>query len=198
MSARRAVDVAAGLVGLAAALPAMALTALWLRAAAGSPVIFVQPRATLGGQGFRLVKFRTMRALDPARPLADADRLVPGGALIRRLRLDELPQLLHVVLGEMSLIGPRPLLAATLDAAGEAGRARGRVRPGLTGWAQVNGNARLSDRDKLALDLWWIDHRSLRLDLLILARTLLVPLLGERPDPLAIRRAHAGGPGRRG
>jgi lipopolysaccharide/colanic/teichoic acid biosynthesis glycosyltransferase len=136
----------------------------------------------LGGEEFRLIKFRSMTdARDGAGcPLPDERRLTALGRLMRRTRLDELPELWNILKGEMSLIGPRPLLPATLAGFGEAGRRRGEVRPGLTGWAQVNGNTLLTDEDKLALDLWYIDHRSLRVDALILLRTVRVMLFGEK------------------
>jgi lipopolysaccharide/colanic/teichoic acid biosynthesis glycosyltransferase len=114
------------------------------------------------------------------RLLPDEARLTALGRLIRRTRLDELPELWNILKGEMALIGPRPLLPATVASFGEAGRRRGMVRPGLTGWAQVNGNTLLSDADKLALDLWYVDHRSWRLDARIVVKTLGVVLFGER------------------
>ncbi|MBB5714294.1 sugar transferase [Sphingomonas aerophila] len=200
MTLRRAVDIAVGLGGLVLALPVMAVVAAYLRVTAGSPVLFVQRRATLRGRTFRLRKFRTMNTHREAdgRLRPDAQRLVRGGKFLRATRLDELPQLWHVLVGDMSLIGPRPLLPETIEEAGSIGVARGLVRPGLTGWAQVNGNTRLSDSEKFALDLWYARNRTLRLDLRILVQTLLVAVRGERRNPVAIRRAHAGDHRRRG
>jgi lipopolysaccharide/colanic/teichoic acid biosynthesis glycosyltransferase len=132
------------------------------------------------------------------RLLPDSQRITPVGRALRATRLDELPQLWNVLIGDMSLIGPRPLLPETIADAGADGWSRGRIRPGLTGWAQVNGNTLLSDADKIALDNWYISHRSLGLDLRIVARTLLVSLRGERRDAAAIGRAHARSSHRRG
>ena len=112
--------------------------------------------------------------------LPDAERTTLVGSLLRRSRLDELPGLLNVVRGEMNFVGPRPLLPPTIAEKGEAGRRRGEVCPGLTGWAQVNGNTLLTLDEKIALDLWYIDNRSFWLDLQILMRTLLVMVGGER------------------
>jgi lipopolysaccharide/colanic/teichoic acid biosynthesis glycosyltransferase len=110
---------------------------------------------------------------------------------LRRFRFDELPQMWNVVRGEMSLIGPRPLLASDLDAMRDGGRARSAVRPGITGWAQVNGGHQLSSEEKLALDLWYVANANLKLDLLIVWRTLLMVVLGERREPAAIANARA-------
>ena len=194
MTGRRAVDIAVGLGGLVLAMPVMAVVAGYLRVTAGAPVLFVQRRATLGGRTFRLRKFRTMTTPREAdgHLRSDEQRLVRGGRFLRATRLDELPQLWHVLVGDMSLIGPRPLLPETIEEAGRIGIARGLVRPGLTGWSQVNGNTRLSDPEKFALDLWYARNRTFRLDLQILAQTLLVAVRGERRNPVAIRRAHAG------
>ena len=109
--------------------------------------------------------------------------------LIRRLRFDELPQLWLVLRGQMALVGPRPLLPATVAEFGALGRLRNSVAPGVTGWAQVNGNTRLSNGEKLALDLWYVGHRSPGLDLRVMAETVLVPLRGEIRDPARLRDA---------
>lgn len=182
VSFRRLLDAALAGVAGAALLPVMLLLAALIRAALGSPVLFVQPRAGLGGQPFRLVKFRTMTDARDRNGalLPDEQRLTALGRLLRRTRLDELPELWNILKGEMAFVGPRPLLPATVAGFGEAGRRRGAVRPGLTGWAQVNGNTLLSNEDKLALDLWYVDHRSPWLDARIVAKTIGVVLLGER------------------
>ncbi|MFC3168783.1 sugar transferase [Paracoccus fontiphilus] len=166
-------------------LPFEAITWLLIRWRIGNPVFFRQARAGRGARPFTIVKFRTMT--DARGPdgvlLPDDERQIPLSRLIRRLRLDELPQLLLILRGDMALVGPRPLLPATIAGFGEAGLKRCRVAPGLTGWAQVSGNTRLGDSEKLALDLWYVDHRSTLLDLRILAETLLVALRGEHPRP---------------
>ena len=124
--------------------------------------------------------------------LPDTLRLNRLGVLLRRLRLDELPEIYNILRGDMALIGPRPLLPSTIAAMGPDGMRRCEVSPGLTGWAQVNGNALLSEQEKLALDLWYIAHRSLALDMLILWRTMVMVIRGERVNGAHIRRAYAG------
>ncbi len=190
---RRIVDIAVGIGAGLTMLPLLALIWLLVLAALGPPALFVQTRSGWRGAPFRLLKFRTMtNERDAAGELLpDHVRMTPLGRLLRRTRLDELPSLLNVVKGEISLVGPRPLLPQTVAAMGEAGIARGAVRPGLTGWAQVNGNALLGDHEKIALDLWYIRRRSLGLDLLILYRTLKVLLLGERVNVAQLQRANA-------
>jgi lipopolysaccharide/colanic/teichoic acid biosynthesis glycosyltransferase len=174
-------------------LPLMLLTALSVRLALGSPLLFRQQRAGLEGQPFELVKFRTMHKPGKgADPLADdAARTPLIGRILRRTRVDELPQLLNVIRGEVAIVGPRPLLPETIAALGERGQQRGRVKPGLTGWAQTHGGPRLTEADKIALDLWYIANRSLWLDITILILTVKVILFGDRPDRHATEVAHA-------
>lgn len=193
---RRLVDVSVAALAGTVLLPIMALVALAVAAAMGRPICFRQMRSGRGGAGFELVKFRTMtQERDAAgRLLDDAARLTRTGRFLRRCRLDELPQLWNVLKGEMSLIGPRPLLAQTIAAMGEPGIRRGAVRPGLTGWSQVNGNTLLSDAEKLELDLWYIEHRSLWLDLRIVARTFQVLAFGERRSKAGSRGLRACAP----
>lgn len=175
-----------------AAVPAV-ITALVICLALGRPLLFRQERCGLGGRVFRIAKFRTMHDLrDPeGRPLPDAMRQTAATKLLRRLRFDEIPQILAVIRGEMAFVGPRPLPPEIVTGFGGAGLVRGAVRPGLTGWAQVNGNTKLTDAEKLALDVWYIDHRSAALDLAILARTVATIVCGERVDREAVRRAEA-------
>ena len=173
-----------GMAALAAllvcALPAV-LTAALVWALLGRPLLFRQVRSGLGGRPFTLVKFRTMHDTHDStgRLLPDAERETTVTRFIRATRLDEIPQLLMILAGDMNFVGPRPLLPATIGAFGTLGRVRGQVRPGLTGWAQVNGNTRLSDAEKLALDIWYIDHRSFVLDIRILFLTAMTLLRGE-------------------
>jgi lipopolysaccharide/colanic/teichoic acid biosynthesis glycosyltransferase len=192
---RRVIGVAVAITLSIALLPILVMLGIVIRFNMGSPILFRQRRAGLGGTPFRIIKFRTMiDARDgEAKLLLDADRITQLGWFLRRFRIDELPQLLNIIQGELSLIGPRPLLPETIAAFGEVGRRRCDVRPGLTGWAQVNGNACLSDNDKLALDLWYIDNRSLALDLRIVLATFAVTLRGERPNLANIEaaRSHA-------
>lgn len=166
---------------LALLSPFAAVCALLVRLDLGHPVVFRQVRAGQGARAVILHKLRTMRDdRDRAgRLLPDEDRLTAVGRILRRFRLDEIPQLLAVLKGDLALVGPRPLLPATIEAFGEAGRQRCRVKPGITGWAQVNGNTRLADAEKLSLDLWYVAHRSTALDLAILWLTVMTVLRGE-------------------
>jgi lipopolysaccharide/colanic/teichoic acid biosynthesis glycosyltransferase len=191
VSSRRLVDIVIAVTAGIGLLPMMLVVAAVIRLTMGSPVLFVQRRAGLSGEAFRLIKFRTMTdARDGAgRLLSDEQRVSAFGRLLRRTRIDELPELWNMLKGNMSLIGPRPLLPETIAGFGKAGRQRGKVRPGLTGWAQVHGNALLSDEEKLALDLWYIDHRSTRLDVLIVLKTVGVVLFGESVAIQELNRA---------
>ena len=152
--------------------PVWVSAAVAVRLVLGRPVIFRQERPGLAGDPFTLVKFRTMRHLDSSRgPEPDGDRLTPLGRFLRATSIDELPALWNVVQGDMSLVGPRPLLMEYLDRYTPEQARRHEVKPGITGWAQVNGRNALSWDEKLALDVWYVDNRSLRLDLVILWRT---------------------------
>lgn len=175
--------------------PLMLIIVLVVAIADGRPVLFRQARVSKGGRIFHIIKFRTMnnRCDQNDVLLPDSLRMTKVGRFLRRTRFDELPQIFNILSGSMALIGPRPLLPATILAMGNDGWSRCRVRPGLTGWAQVNGNSLLSDDDKLALDLWYSANRSLPLDLRILAQTVMVAIQGERqPNQASIRRAHEG------
>lgn len=172
---KRLLDTTIAGVGLLALSPLVATVALLVRRRLGSPVLFRQPRPGLGGRPFEMVKFRTMRDVrDPdGNPLPDAERLTPFGQFLRSSSLDELPELWNVLRGDMSLVGPRPLLMRYLDRYTPEQARRHEVRPGITGLAQVNGRNAISWEDKFTLDVWYVDHRSLWLDLKILARTAL-------------------------
>lgn len=163
---------AASLALLLLAMPLLALA--WLiRRKLGSPVLFRQVRPGLHGKPFTMVKFRTMtdeRAPDGAL-LPDAQRLTPFGRFLRASSLDELPELWNVLRGEMSLVGPRPLLMEYLPLYTPEQARRHEVRPGITGWAQVNGRNAISWPDKFALDVWYVDNQSLWLDIKILWMT---------------------------
>lgn len=197
---QRMVDVLVASMAAVVAAPLILLTAAAIAVGLGRPVLFTQTRAGRDGRPFRLVKFRTMTdARDrDGRLLPDEERLTNLGRFLRRSRVDELPELWNILKGDMSLVGPRPLLPDTVDEMGSDGIRRGLVRPGLTGWAQVNGNARLSGKDKLALDLWYIDHASVALDLRIILKTIGVVFAGERINRSEVGRAYAGGHSRRG
>lgn len=168
-------DLVAASLMLALIWPLLLLVALCVRLAIGRPVLFRQVRPGYRARPFELVKFRTMRdAVDEAgQPLPDAQRLTRLGAWLRRTSLDELPELVNVLKGEMSLVGPRPLLMEYVPLYSPEQARRHDVRPGLTGWAQVNGRNAISWAEKLQLDVWYVDNRSLRLDLKILMLTVL-------------------------
>ena len=153
--------------------------------------MFRQTRCGLGAKPFTLCKFRTMHDKRDTRNelLPDADRQTPVTRAMRLLRIDELPQLLAIAKGDMAFVGPRPLLPATIAEFGELGLLRCTVLPGLSGWAQVNGNTRLKDNEKLALDLWYVENRSFVLDCRILAMTVLVIFRGERANDGNLARA---------
>jgi lipopolysaccharide/colanic/teichoic acid biosynthesis glycosyltransferase len=195
----RSLQLALAVVAIVLASPLLLLCALAIALTMGTPVLFRQARAGLDGRPFLMVKFRSMvDARDQfGNLLPDKERTPRIGALLRRLRIDELPELVNVLRGEMALVGPRPLLPITVELMGSGGTLRGSVRPGLTGWAQVNGNSRLDRDEKLALDLWYIRKRSFWLDLLILVRTLGVMLLGERISASSLEDARAYYPSRR-
>ncbi len=164
--------VAAGL-GLLVLSPVMLVVALLIRRRLGSPVLFHQVRPGVSGKPFRMVKFRTMRdALDAqGNPLPDDQRMTPFGAFLRASSLDELPELWNVLKGDMSLVGPRPLLMEYLPLYSAEQYRRHEARPGVTGWAQINGRNALSWEDKFKLDVWYVDNRSFWLDLKILFLT---------------------------
>lgn len=172
---KRAFDLIVVLLALPFAAPVAALVALAVRLRLGAPVLFRQLRPGLHGRLFEMYKFRTMtdaRGADGAL-LPDADRLTPFGKFLRASSFDELPSLLNILKGDIALVGPRPLLPEYLPLYSPEQARRHEVRPGLTGWAQVNGRNSLDWERKLAMDVWYVDHRSLWLDLRILALTVL-------------------------
>jgi sugar transferase EpsL len=170
---KRAFDLFIAAALLLALGPVVAIIAILVRLKLGSPVLFRQQRPGLGGRPFMMIKFRTM--LDATdrhgNPLSDAERLTGFGKVLRSTSLDELPELINILRGDMSLIGPRPLLMQYLPLYSPEQARRHEVRPGLTGWAQVNGRNSLSWDDKFALDTWYVDNHSLLLDLRILCLT---------------------------
>ena len=170
---KRSVDFVAACAGLVALAPLIAVVAALVFCAMGRPALFAQRRPGKEGRLFTLYKFRTMAdAFDDAgEPLPDAERLTPAGRFMRRYSLDEVPQLWNVLRGDMSLVGPRPLLAEYLPLYSAEQARRHEVRPGITGWAQVNGRNAQSWEERLRLDVWYVDHRSFWLDLRILFLT---------------------------
>lgn len=175
---KRAIDVVLGLVGTVVLAPLFAVLAWRVRREFGTPVLFTQRRPGRDGEVFLLRKFRTMSDERDAAGslLPDEQRLTPFGRWLRASSLDELPELVNVLRGEMSLVGPRPLLVEYLPYYTATQRRRHEVRPGITGWAQINGRNNMPWEEKLALDVWYVDHRSLLLDARILLTTLWVTL----------------------
>jgi lipopolysaccharide/colanic/teichoic acid biosynthesis glycosyltransferase len=173
---KRALDVVGAGAGLALASPLLAVAAAVVKLEDGGPVLYRQRRVGRQGEEFDLLKLRTMVvgaerqgagwAVDEGDP-----RITRAGRLLRRLSIDEVPQLWNVLRGEMSLVGPRPTLAYQVERYSERQRRRLEVKPGITGWAQVNGRARLKWADRIELDVWYVENRSTWVDLKILART---------------------------
>jgi sugar transferase EpsL len=171
---KRVFDLLVAAAAVALLAPLMLAIAVAVRLRLGKPVFFVQERPGRHGVPFRIIKFRTMRhAVDAeGRPLPDGDRLTRLGTFLRATSLDELPELWNVLRGDMSLVGPRPLLMEYLPLYSAEQARRHDVKPGITGWAQVNGRNSPSWDEKFRLDIWYVDHASLWLDLKIMALTL--------------------------
>ena len=170
---KRAFDIAASASALVVLSPVLAITAHKVKKELGSPVLFRQTRPGLHGRPFEMIKFRTMKdATDKAgNALPDSERLTEFGKKLRASSLDELPELWNVLKGDMSLVGPRPLLMEYLPLYSAEQAKRHNVRPGVTGYAQVNGRNSLSWEDKFKLDTWYVEHQSLWLDMKILLKT---------------------------
>jgi lipopolysaccharide/colanic/teichoic acid biosynthesis glycosyltransferase len=170
---KRLLDIVVSAFGLLLLAPVIGITAWQIHRKLGSPVLFRQIRPGKNGKPFLMVKFRTMRdAVDAqGNPLPDSERMTPFGQFLRSSSLDELPGLWNVLKGEMSLVGPRPLLMEYLPLYSKEQYRRHNVRPGVTGWAQVNGRNAISWEDKFKLDVWYVDNRSFWLDLKILFLT---------------------------
>jgi lipopolysaccharide/colanic/teichoic acid biosynthesis glycosyltransferase len=174
LAIKRGFDVLGAVLGLAMLSPLLGITALAVLLFQGRPVLFRQTRPGFRGRPFQIVKFRTMRTprVDEVWYLSDEQRVTRLGRILRKTSLDELPELWNVLRGEMSLVGPRPLLMEYLDKYTVDERRRHDMLPGITGWAAVNGRHSLKFSERLALDTWYVDHWSIWLDLKILARTL--------------------------
>ena len=200
---KRMIDIVAAGLGLVLLAPALLVIAILIRLTMGHPVLFHHVRAGLMGKPFTLYKFRTMRdAYGPdGRPLPDAVRLTRLGRNLRRTSLDELPQLWNVLRGDMSLVGPRPLLMEYLPRYTPEQARRHRVRPGITGWAQVNGRNSLPWEEKFRQDIWYVDHQSLWIDAKIIVMTI-IRVVQQRgishsnhataPEFIPTHRAHEG------
>ena len=180
----RALDLVLAGIGLVLAAPVIAVAAIAIRLETDGPVIYRQQRVGKDGRLFQLYKLRTMRlGADPVgvgTPVLEGDpRVTRTGRVLRRLSLDELPNLVNVLRGDMAIVGPRPTLAAQVERYTARQRRRLEVKPGLTGWAQVNGRAGIPWGERIELDVWYVDHRSLGLDLRILGRTAKLLLTGQ-------------------
>lgn len=171
---KRVVDILIAAIALVVLSPVLLVAASLIRLNMGSPVLFRQPRPGRGGRLFNLYKFRTMfdASDESGETLPDADRITALGSLLRKTSLDELPELLNVIRGDMSLVGPRPLLPEYLPLYSSVQSRRHDIRPGITGWAQVNGRNTLTWEKRLELDVWYVDHHTLWLDMRILWMTI--------------------------
>jgi lipopolysaccharide/colanic/teichoic acid biosynthesis glycosyltransferase len=180
----RALDIALAGIGLALSAPLMLIAAVAIKLDSRGPVIYRQHRVGKDGRRFEVYKLRTMRpGADPVGVgtpvLEDDPRVTRVGRVLRRVSLDEIPNLVNVLRGELAIVGPRPTLAAQVDLYTERQRRRLEVKPGITGWAQVNGRAGIPWEERIELDIWYVDNRSLALDLRILGRTARLLLTGH-------------------
>jgi lipopolysaccharide/colanic/teichoic acid biosynthesis glycosyltransferase len=196
LAVKRALDVTVALAALLVLSPLLALTALLILLEDGRPVFFRQNRAGLGGQPFSIFKFRSMRVNDAPVALMGAvtgahPLVTRVGRVIRRTKIDELPQLLNVLKGDLSLVGPRPTLLEQVAEYDAFEQRRLSLKPGVTGWAQVCGGIYMPWEERIALDVWYIDHWSLLLDAEVLLRTVGVIVLGERLNRGALAAALA-------
>jgi lipopolysaccharide/colanic/teichoic acid biosynthesis glycosyltransferase len=183
-----ALDKALAALGLLVLSPVLLAMAIWIKLDSRGPVLYRQRRVGRGGRDFEMLKLRTMRqGSDPVgigTAVGEGDpRVTRSGEFMRRTSLDEIPNLVNVLRGEMALVGPRPALPAHIDHFGLAGHPRTTVLPGITGWAQVKGRTDITWPERAALDDWYVEHRSTRLDLRILALTILPVLKGEGVSP---------------
>ena len=179
MKLKRFFDVSFSLILLVLILPLLSFVAVVVLWKMGTPILFIQPRPGLKGKLFNLVKFRTMANQTSNKTASDEERLTRTGLLLRRYSLDELPELFNILVGDMSFVGPRPLLKEYLPLYNEQQNRRHEVKPGLTGWAQVNGRNNLSWEKKFEYDLWYVENQSFLLDLKILFMTIFKVLSSE-------------------
>lgn len=194
LALKRACDISLSMLLLVMlSCPMLVIAAIiWLED--NGPILFTQERVGLHKQPFKLLKFRSMVSnIQWGEGIGQVRLNHPGitstGRIIRRLKIDELPQLINVVKGDMSLLGPRPTILSQVDQYTDVQLRRLSMRPGISGWAQVNGNTELDWASRIALDLWYIDHWSLMMDLKILLKTMAVVIGGEKADPTAVQEA---------
>ena len=189
---KRAIDLAAALAALLVFAPLIVVVSLLVRVTLGSPVVFRQERPGLDGQPFTCFKFRTMTSKrdENGKLLDDRERMHPVGTWLRRTSLDELPQLWNIVRGDISFIGPRPLLKEYLPYYTPEETRRHSVRPGLTGWAQVHGRNEINFDERLRMDVWYVDHLCLPLDLRILLATIRIVFSARGTDLVSYPPLH--------
>ena len=189
---KRSLDVIGGIAGLIVAAPLLLIVSILVRIFLGKPVLFRQERPGLNGQLFTCLKFRTMtdRRDKNNQLLSDRERMVPLGTLLRRSSLDELPQFWNIVRGDLSFIGPRPLLKEYLPYYTPEEQRRHSVRPGLTGWAQIHGRNHTDFDERLKMDVWYVDHLSWRLDLRILLATIRLVFSSKGTDLVSYPPLH--------
>jgi lipopolysaccharide/colanic/teichoic acid biosynthesis glycosyltransferase len=184
----RGLDIALAALGLVLLSPLVAIAAVAVRLGSRGPVLYRQRRVGLDGREFEMLKLRTMvQGSDPVGVgkvvTRDDPRVTGAGRVLRRTSFDEVPNLLNVIRGEMAIVGPRPTIPAQVDAYTPRQRRRHEVRPGITGWAQVQGRAGIPWEERIELDVWYVDHRSALLDLRILARTAWLTVTGHGLAP---------------
>jgi len=188
---KRLIDVIFSLIGIFIFFPLMLFISFIILLSMGRPIFFKQIRSGLNGKPFLIYKFITMLDLrdESGNLLPDDLRITSLGRILRYLRLDELPELFNILKGDMSLVGPRPTLPEQVLSYNDFQKKRLSIRPGLTGWAQINGNTKLSWEDRILLDIWYIDHWDLLIDIKILYETIKVVFNGERINPLVLEEA---------
>ncbi len=196
MIIKRLIDIVGAASVLLVLSPLLLATMLCIVLEDGFPIFFTQKRAGQKEREFDILKFRSMRvnteAAETMGTVTGSHPLVTRtGRFIRRFKIDELPQIINVLKGDLSLVGPRPTLLAQVKEYSDFERRRLEMKPGMTGWAQVNGNINLSWEERIALDVWYVENWSLILDFKILLRTVGVVLFGETPNPHALEEAHA-------
>ena len=194
MLATRLLDLLVASIALLVFAPIGLILAILIRLESGGPVLFVQERAGKHGKPFRMYKFRSMvvNAIDPLHlgPLKHEHPLITRvGRLMRRTKMDELPQLLNVLRGEMRVVGPRPCLVSPIETMSPQALRRFDVSPGMTGWAEINGNVELTPDEQLVLDVWYVENHSIWLDIQILFKTLNVAVFGAKRCETAIGQA---------
>jgi lipopolysaccharide/colanic/teichoic acid biosynthesis glycosyltransferase len=176
---KRSLDLLISLILLVLLGPVMIIVGLVICVVLGKPILFLQTRPGLNGKPFEIIKFRTMTQVSNGKSLPDGRRLTGFGRFLRSTSIDEIPELWNVIKGDMSLVGPRPLLIEYMPLYSEEQNRRHEVRPGITGWAQINGRNAISWEEKFRLDVWYVDNQSFSLDFLILLQTVKKVFLRE-------------------